>query len=426
MFKSFLHRLRDSEFARNVLTLFSGSLLAQAIPFLATPLLTRLFPEDIFGIYFLYTSILAVVAVIATLKYELATVLPDSDTEAANLLALALGCAILVSLLSALFIWFAYERLITWFDLGQLGPWLYLLPLSIFLVGFGNAFSYWHNRHKQFGTISLAKIARSATIVSAQSATGLSPFQHAGLIPGLLAGQALQTLYLVRRALQDMLKLHKQITFKQMLKSARVYKDIPMFNTLIGFLNTLSNQLPVLLLSRFFGLASAAYYGLANRIIGVPSGLIGQSVGQVFYQQASEQHNRRDDLYAFVKRTYRRLLLIGLPLFLGLGTATFFFGFLFGQHWQMAGQYALILLPWLFIMFLNSPITFIITVLNRQKQMVVYDVFLLLARATALLTGYYLFNSAIYALAMYSLSGLFFNLLLMYYLLYISRRSQDE
>jgi len=50
-------------FARNVLTLISGSVLAQIIAVAAAPILTRLYSPEEFGILALYTSIVTMLEV---------------------------------------------------------------------------------------------------------------------------------------------------------------------------------------------------------------------------------------------------------------------------------------------------------------------------------------------------------------------------
>ena len=66
----------QSEFSRNVLTLVTGTTLAQAIPVLISPILTRLYSPEDFGVYAIYFSVLMITSVVATGKYEMAIVLP--------------------------------------------------------------------------------------------------------------------------------------------------------------------------------------------------------------------------------------------------------------------------------------------------------------------------------------------------------------
>lgn len=425
MYQKFRDKLKNSEFFKHSLTLFSGSLIAQLIPLAIMPLLTRLFNEDIFGIYFVYSSILIILSVLATLRFELACVLPDKDADALNLLMVSLGSTFLVSILTGLGILFFYDFIIQFLGAKRIGNWLYLIPLSVFLLGNFQSFSYWHNRKKTYLDISYSKVSKAIAAGSAQITTGYSPLQQIGLIPGMVLGQIVSSLYLGYSAFKSFKHLLREISFIRMRQLILVYKDIPLFNTLMDVLNKISNQLPIFLLTRFFGLSATAYYGLATRVINTPIGLIGQSVGQVFFQKASTLKNQKSGLYPFVKKMYLQLFRIALPLFVLLTLISFFFGFIFGDKWETAGNFTLILLPWLFVMFMNSPITFLITVLNRQRQMIVYNILLLAARFVALYAGYTIYNSVYYALILFALAGLIFNGFLMFYLLHIAQKADQ-
>ena len=84
-----LKRLKPkSEFSKNVVTLMTGTTIAQAIPIAISPILTRIYSPEDFGMFALYFSILALVGVIATARYEIAIVLPKDDEEAIKILAL--------------------------------------------------------------------------------------------------------------------------------------------------------------------------------------------------------------------------------------------------------------------------------------------------------------------------------------------------
>ncbi len=70
-----IHRLKPkSEFSRNVLTLITGTSIAQAIPIAISPILTRLYTPEDFGVLALYIAIFSIISVIATLRYEFGVV----------------------------------------------------------------------------------------------------------------------------------------------------------------------------------------------------------------------------------------------------------------------------------------------------------------------------------------------------------------
>ena len=79
-----------SEFTRNVLTLMTGTTIAQAIPIAISPILTRLYTPEDFGVFALYIGIVAILSVFATGKYELAIMMPKDNQEAFSILLLSI------------------------------------------------------------------------------------------------------------------------------------------------------------------------------------------------------------------------------------------------------------------------------------------------------------------------------------------------
>ena len=56
-------------------------------------------------------------------------------------------------------------------------------------------------------------------------------------------------------------------------------------------------------------------------------------------------------------------------------------------------------------------------ILNKQKNMVVFDAFLLIFRFLGLFLGYYFYNDIVVSLLFFSLVGMLFNILIFGYLL---------
>jgi O-antigen/teichoic acid export membrane protein len=85
-----LNKLKPkSEFSRNVLTLMTGTTIAQAIPIAISPILTRIYTPEDFGVFALYMSVVSIVSVVATGRYELAIMLPKKDEDAINIVTLS-------------------------------------------------------------------------------------------------------------------------------------------------------------------------------------------------------------------------------------------------------------------------------------------------------------------------------------------------
>jgi len=202
------------------------------------------------------------------------------------------------------------------------------------------------------------------------------------------------------------------------------YKDIPLFNTMLTFINNLSNELPVILISKYFGFGPAGIYGLAVKVAKTPPGIIGQSISLVFFNEASIIYNNGGNLYLLLKKMLNKLFLLALAIFIPIFIISFYLDYIFGENWKKTGLYVRILIPLLFLSFLISPVSSIITILNKQKTILLIDVFKLISRFIAIYVGYRIFNSIIVSLSLFSGIGIVFNVLILIYFFKISKQSK--
>ncbi|ENM3968826.1 oligosaccharide flippase family protein, partial [Vibrio cholerae] len=86
-----------SKYARNILTLITGTTIAQAIPILIAPILTRIYTPEDFGVLALFVAITSIFGAISNGRYELAIMLPIEDDDAINVSAIGLLIATALS-----------------------------------------------------------------------------------------------------------------------------------------------------------------------------------------------------------------------------------------------------------------------------------------------------------------------------------------
>lgn len=421
-----LHRKYFSnDFSKNVFTLTSGSFLAQLIFLLITPILTHLFSSDVFGVFFIYTSIFGILTILSTLRFEMAILLPDNDVDAANLLAISIISSFTISLMSLFLIIFLKTQIVAFLRIEEIQNWLYFIPLSVFLIGCFQSLTFWSNRMKKYSWIAIAKINRSSVSSLSQVLTGITSLQSVGLIPGLILGQITSVIDLLIRNVVQYKYIISNISLAGIRTVVKKYKDIPLFSTMIAMVNTLSNQLPFYLLPRYFGASIVGYYGLSNKVIRTPVTLIAESIGQVSYRKASELLNAGKSIYALIKNNYINAIKISIIPYLLLFLFAPFLFRIFGNEWVIAGEYTQILTPFLFISFLNSTNSFIITLLNKQKVIIYYDILLLMARFAALYIGFHIFNEAKMAIILYSGISLFFHCVYLGLIVFFAKGSQS-
>src|SRR5690554_4361739 len=154
--------LPKSKYTRNVLTLMTGTGLAQAIPIAISPILTRLYTPEEFGMFGMYLAIVAILAVAATGRYELAILLPKNDKDAINILILSILLSALFSVLLLIVVIAFGEKIALLFGEPSLSKWLLWVPVSVLLVGAYQSLNYWSNRKAHYKRLAISRTLQSA------------------------------------------------------------------------------------------------------------------------------------------------------------------------------------------------------------------------------------------------------------------------
>ena len=395
--------LPQGRFARSVAVLAGGAALGQALSLLAAPFITRLYTPEDFGVLAVYASFLGIFSVIAGLRYELAIPLPEDDKDALTVLLLTLMVVLFSSALVGLGTWLFGSQVVRLANARALEPYLWLLPFGVLMVGSYQAFNYWAVRKKTFSQLARTRLNQGLGSVSTQLALGLFQVGPIGLILGQVVGQGAGVGTLARAAhLSAPAALDVQP--RKLYVQAKRYKEFPLYTTWSGFANTLSAQLPTLLFSALFAPEIAGLYLFANRILNAPLGLVGQAIGQVFHGDAATAR-RSDTLAAETLDAFKKLLRLGVgPLALFAVVGPEVFEVAFGDSWRIAGVYAQWLTPWLIIVFITSPLSTLVSVLEYQAQGLVFQLVLLGARALSIVVAASL-GGPLLAVALYAVTG---------------------
>ncbi len=362
-----------SELTKSVMVVASGTAMAQAIPILGTFLLVRIYDPAEFGIYTLIVSLVAFGVATGAAKYDVAIVLPKSDKTANHLSNLSffigLGFSLLVLLGTIVF----REPMARGLGLKpEDGFWLYWLPLFVFL---GISYQILMNnatRYKSFKLLSASRVGRSSTLISTQIGLGYSHF-FGGLIAGPALGNLFGIFYL-RRGLREKFSLAKASELKT---AAKLYDKFPKYSLLAGSINSFSNQVPIVLMLKFFSETSAGHFGLTQRMLSLPVALMANAILDVFKQKASEQYNQTGDCREVYLWTLKRLLLLSVPIF---GLLAIFapnvFSIFFGEEWYESGVYARILCILFMARFVASPLSYVMFISGKQKYDLAWQVML--------------------------------------------------
>lgn len=400
-----LNSIKNKHFLKNVGTLLTGTTLAQLIPILITPILTRIYTPAEFGVLGLYISIISVLSVIITGRYDMAIMLPQKKDEAIDVLILSLIIAIITSsILFTVSLFFKFQLSAIFSD-GDITEYLILVPLSLLFLGIYQSFNHWNNREKQYKRLATNRIFQSASLNGSQLFLGFMAGGVNGLVIGQVLGLVIASVRLVYLTVKGNLHFLLNFNFRNLKNVAIKYREFPLYSTWSSLFNVISLHLPVFLFTGNFTKTIVGYYTTSNKLLNLPMNILGNSVSQVFYQQAARfyEHNIHD-LRRLTTKTLRSLLIIGLiPMGIIWGFGDILFKFFLGSKWELAGQYARLLSPSLLIVFCTSAITSLYLIYRKQRIYLMFDFLLLMARICGLVVGIFYFNSAVYAIALYSI-----------------------
>lgn len=349
--------LPRSEFSRNVVKLMTGTTIAQAIPMAISPILTRLYTPRDFGVFALFVSVTSIFSAIANGRYELAIMLPQEDEDALNIAALSLFIATCLSFCLLLAVVFGNDVIANLLGSDDIGPWLYLAPLTVLFAGFFNVLNYYSSRQKRFGDIARAAVVKAVVLATVQLGFGIFKAGAGGLVAGQVTASMAANLRLLERSLRGR-SLRHLINRSSIRRNARRYLDFPKFSLPAVFANALSNNIGSILISRFYSVATLGQYALVQRILGIPAALVGNSIGQVFYQQAAEEIRMSGSARKSFQATLIKLIVIAMPVFLiAYLLVEDAFALVFGEPWREAGLFAQILVPLFAVRFVVSPLS---------------------------------------------------------------------
>jgi lipopolysaccharide exporter len=379
-----------SSFFSNVLKLVSGTTLAQAITILTAPIISRLFAPETFGVLNVFTSLIGIVTIVICLRYEFAIMLPDDDRDAINIFALCVIIAFGISIIAGVVLLIMGHPLVDLLKSPDFYRFLWLIPIALLIQGFFAALNYWNSRTKHFGRLSVARV--SASITTSLLPIGLAFVFQANaaiLIFSYLAGTFVFASVLGAQVLKENGALFiRSIQGSRILANLRRYRKFPLVDSWSSFINNLSWQLPSLMLLYFFSETVVGYYSLSNRVVVLPMTLLGGAIAQVFYQRTTELRSNPENLSKSVELVFRRLTAIGLFPAVILGIAgPELFRIIFGANWIEAGQYAQILSPWMFFLFISSPLSNLFSTLERQELALIVNIVILSTRFVALIIG---------------------------------------
>jgi len=340
--------------------------MAQAIGYLISPFLTRIYSAEEMGELGMYMRIVGFVSALATARFELAIPLPKNENHSFLLyqLSLRIAKAVVLALMVLLIAFYFVKPL----GLDDLVFGILTIVSTIFMV-YINLGTNWAIRKSQFKKISQQRIINSLTANSLKWIFGVFSMGSFGLILASLAGFVLSSFGFVREYFMLQNTLKDNYSKKKTRVLAMEHKQFPMVNLPHVLVDLGRDLIIAALIALFFGKDTFGLFNHSYMILKLPLVIVGASIGQVFFNKCSVLVREGNSTYDLMKRTL--LILFGLSIV--PFSIIFFFGeplfsFVFSADWAKSGYYSEIMTIWLMMNFMISPLSSLPLVLKRQKE----------------------------------------------------------
>lgn len=370
-------------------------MLSQLIPIVFTPILTRIFTPDDFGVFAFYLSIIVIICAFNSGKYEQSIPLVADEEQADNLLVgtlLFIGCITIF-----LYIIVYLVSLLEISQLNKLGDLIWLLPLSAALMSIYQTLTYWHNRKSNF-----KKISKNLSIQSLINVLVSLFFGMLGVKAGLVFGDLFAKLY---SSINLFGKLEK-INWKLIKSNYIQHIDSPKYLVPATLLSATAKQLPIIIFGLLFLPKTIGFLLVAQRVFQSPIGIVSASLSQVLLNKMSVDFREKGNCKSIYNKSFLFLSALPLPaaviVYLFIDPLVLF---VFGKDWVDLGLLIKILFPFYYIYFISGTLNIVLIASGEKKINLLMQIIYFISTIIMVLLCYLYKLDSIQAVTVYSITS---------------------
>jgi O-antigen/teichoic acid export membrane protein len=360
-------------FWKHATTVLTGAVMAQTLPLLVAPLITRLCTPADLGEFSVWLGIVSIASMVGTLRLEAAMIL-DHDSEAQrtcfSVIAYSLTLLAIILTMVAIFshaVGVPQAKKMSWLGLTTIG-------LGVWLTAYNQAVIAYATSYRAFGKAAMAKVCGAGTIALGQLVFLLIGIKGEALFVGQILGLTVGLLTAISLLSPPRPYVSWGLTHIQLIYLKK-HQSFWRFSLPAGLLNIVAGKFPLFLIGAKYGLFYAGLYALTERILAAPASLLASSVLEVFKRQSVHEFQTLGNCEQAFRSTFKALVILGSgPVLCIFAFAPDLCARIFGEAWREAGEFARILAPLYFFNFVASPLSYVFFVAGKQKMELAWQV----------------------------------------------------
>lgn len=386
-----IRKLRESEYLKHFSVLVSGTVIAQAIPTLFYPVLSRLFSPSDFGTAATLTQMSSILCVFATCKYETNILTSKDKKEAFSLVCLIIGISVVFLVSSLLVLLFTRTLLTELLNDDKISTYFYVPIVSSLAIVVYQCFNEWCVREGYFKNLSLNKVINTASLSIVETFFGITRIINgAGLYVGDMIGRCVSALscsFWFSRKEKTNVKSYN-IRLKDIISAAKEHKDCPKYVMPSQLLNIVGGTLPVFLIGFFYGQKDVGFFSMANMVILAPASVISLAARDVFRQKANGIISAKGECHKLFKSNFK---IIGVASIVIFGILYLLLPSLFelilGKTWVVSAEFGRILMPMVAISFISEVFTSMMIIGNKLNYIFWWQLLYFIVTLASLVAG---------------------------------------
>ncbi len=365
---NYFKKQSDNDVFKNMGILAIGVGGAQVISFALTPILTRIYTPEDFGILAIFMATAGVIGPFATLRYSVPLPLLKKDGIALNLFMLAVIILLVVTSLVVSILNLYAEVIFDLFSISSLIPYWWFIPIIVFGSGAYEILNGWSIRQKNFKAISKTNVFKTLSGSLMKIVFGLAGIKPMGLLIGTIFANIFGAIFLAVSNYKNIIKNIKHVNKYRVKFLLKRYSEYPKYRLPSQFILVLSQQAPLFFLATFYGADVVGFFGLTLMVLSVPIALFGSTTGQAYYAEVAKIGRKNPEkIYYLTKDVVKKLFLFSLiPFLILLIGSPWLFGIIFGENWYKAGEYASVMSFYMLTAFVSAPVINALSVFENQ------------------------------------------------------------
>jgi O-antigen/teichoic acid export membrane protein len=372
--------MKNNFFLKNFSILISGTVLAQLIPLMLSPFLSRIYTPENFGKFALFTTLSGLLSTMYTLRYEIPIL---SETDNVKVKKLVSFCYIVVFFLGSV----SMLGFIGYYCFYPFDEVLFLVPLCSIILSGILINDKLFNKYEKYKMMSLHRVVKNLVEGFCNLLVGFKVSIHLNLVYNFFIGTCFAFFFSLLANRKFFRSLLRKINKQEISGIYQTYSSYRIYTLPHTILSQLSDNIFVFVIPWMYSNEVLGYIFFGLRLFQTPLGFVSASLSNIISQQFTSGAVGFKIRFLLL---FKWMCLIAIIIFPFTYFFPSLFSIFFGENWEVSGRILRMLSLYILLSTIVSSFAFIPIYSGRQKSAFFMEIISTLCKVCALCLGYFL------------------------------------